>query len=68
MSKRTDKNDWILCRVKAWGEVIVVQRCWYECHNPDSKHLEPWKILATGTEKDMRMYRKSFMEELTNVS
>jgi len=25
-------------------------------------------LLATGTEKDMRMYRKLFIGELTNVS
>jgi hypothetical protein len=68
MSKRTGKNDWILCRVQDTGVVIVVESCWFECYNPESKHKEPWKILARGKEKDMRMYKKSFMGELTNVS
>ena len=62
------KNDWILCRVQDTGVVIVVESCWYECYNPESKYKEPWKILARGKEKDMRMYKKSFTEELTNVS
>jgi len=54
--------------VQDTGVVIVVESCWFECYNPESKHKEPWKILARGKEKDMRMYKKSFMGELTNVS
>ena len=68
MSKRTEKNDWVLCRVQSSGEVIVIESCWFECYNPEPHKWEPWKILARGKEKDMRMYKKSFMGELTNVS
>jgi hypothetical protein len=63
-----------LCRVPQTGQVIVLREPEYKFIRHHEESLcapDPdynMVLLATGTEKDMRMYRKSFMEELTNVS
>ena len=68
------KKQTYLCRIPHTGQVVVLREPYYEYlrhHEESLREPDPdynMVLLAQGDEKDMRMYKKLFMEELTNVS